>query len=114
MILPGDSMRTTRLVLVAALVLAPSLSACTSGSSCPEGAYKNAETNICIKLPADFQADDKVAKAGDDSYLRIKNTKTFKSFSIWIEKPDDLDKRAKVVENMASGDLKLVASGETS
>jgi hypothetical protein len=103
-----------RLAVVTAPVFIFALSACAGGNSCPEGAYKNAETNVCIKLPADFKADDKVGKAGEASYLTIRNSKTLKSFSIWIEKPDDLDKRAKVVENMASADMKLVASGDTS
>jgi len=105
---------SARLAVVTAPVFAFALSACAGGSNCPEGAYKDAETNVCIKLPADFKADDKVAKAGESSYLTIRNSKTLKSFSIWIEKPDDLDKRAKVIENMASGDMKLVAKGETS
>lgn len=107
-------MRTSALALVSALVFAPGLSACGGGGGCPEGAYKHAETNVCIKLPADFKVDDKVNKAGESSYLRVQNTKTLKSFSIWIEKPEDLGKRAKAVEGMAGGDLKLVASGATS
>ena len=108
-------MRTChRLSLLFALSLAPSVSACASGGSCPDGAYKNSETNVCIKLPADFKADEKVQKSGDSSFMRIQNTKTLKSFTIWIEPPEDLDKRAKIVQNMAGGDLKLVASGDTS
>lgn len=100
---------------VAALAISAfALSACGGGSSCPEGAYKNPESNVCIKLTPDFKADDKVAKAGESSYLRVKNTKTLQSFTIWIEPPEDLDKRAKIVEGMAGGDLKLVEKGDTS
>lgn len=103
------------LVIVSALGLAASLSACGGGGgSCPEGAYQHAETKVCIKLPADFQVDEKASKSGESSYLSVKNTKTLRGFSIWIEKPDDLAKRAAAVEGMASDDMKLVASGATS
>lgn len=90
------------------------LLACKGGGSCVDGAYKDAESGVCLKLPADFKAGDKPSKSGDSSYLSIRNTKTLRSFTIWIEKPDDLDKRAKVVANMAGSDLKLVESGDTS
>jgi hypothetical protein len=89
------------------------LGGCGGGGSCAEGATKNAETGVCIKLPADFKLDDKANKAGDSSYLSVRNTKNLKSFSIWIDKPDDLEKRSKIVQNMASSDMKLVASGDT-
>ena len=108
-------MRTSRgLVLVPALFVAASLSACGGGASCPEGAYKHAETNICIKLPPDYKAEEKASKAGESSYISVRNSKAPKSFSIWIDKPGDLAKQAKITENMASNDLKLVASGDTS
>ena len=101
--------RTIGVFLISAGALA-ALTACGGSGSCAEGATKHAETGVCIKVPPDFKLDDKANKAGDSSYLSVRNTK---SFSIWIEKPDDLDKRAKVVQGMASGDMKLVAGGDT-
>jgi hypothetical protein len=106
----------TRIALATfiAACIAVFISACGGGSSCAEGAYKNAETGICIKLPADFKADDKVMKSGESQYVLLRHAKTFKTFSVWIEKSDDLDKRAKTVENMASSSLVLVEKGDTS
>lgn len=94
--------------------LLAALPACQGGGSCPEGSTKHAETGVCMKLPADLKFDDKAQKVGDATSLRVSNPKTFASFTVWIEKPDDLDKRAKVVTGMAGGDLKLVESGDTS
>jgi hypothetical protein len=106
---------STRIALAVALAAsAVSVTACNGGTKCAEGAYKNAETNVCIKLPADFKADDKVSKSGDNQYITLRNEKTLKTFSIWIEKADDVDKRAKSLEGMASSDLVLVEKGDTS
>ena len=104
---------SARLVLVSGLALAPLLSACGGGGSCPEGAFQESETHVCIKLPADFKAD-KPMKSGESTYIPIRNSKTLKSFTVWLDKSDDLAKRGKIIENMASSDLKMVASGETS
>jgi hypothetical protein len=108
--------KTTRFhgAVVVAIAAAGLSIACKGSGACVEGAYKDGESGVCLKLPAEYKAADKPSKSGDSSYLSVRNTKTFRSFTIWIEKPDDLDKRAKVVANMASSDLKLVDSGDTS
>lgn len=107
--LQASALRFGALLACSSLV---ALTACGGGGSCPEGASKGPE-GVCMKLPADLKFDDKTQKVGDASSLRVSNPKTFQSFTVWIEKPDDLDKRAKAVANMASSDLKLVASGDT-
>lgn len=86
---------------------------CSSSGACAEGATKEAETGVCVKLPAEYKMD-KAQKSGESSMIRVHNDKTLDSFTIWVEKPDDLDKRAKVVANMAGDDNKLVANGDTS
>lgn len=111
-------MRTRRRVVACSALahasLAALVAACGGGGDCPAGSFKHSQSSICLKLPANFQPDEKVATSGESSYLRVKNSNTLRSFTVWIEKPDDLDKRAKAVEKMASAELKLVASGETS
>ena len=104
--------RTTGIILLSAGAIT-ALAGCNSGASCAEGATKHAETGVCIKLPADYKLEDKANKAGDSSYISVRNPKTFKNFSIWLDKVDDLDKHAKIIKNMESKDLKLVASGDT-
>src|SRR5829696_7298550 len=104
--------RTTGIILLSAGAIA-TLAACNSGASCAEGATKHAESGVCIKLPADYKLEDKANKAGDSSYISVRNSKTPKGFSIWLDKVDDLDKHAKIVKNMESKDMKLVASGDT-
>ena len=84
---------------------------CGKGMDCAEGAYKSADPAFCIKLPADYQAD-KAMKSGENSYVGMRNSKTGRSFTVWLDKPEDLDKRAKAVAGMAGGDLKLVTSGD--
>ncbi len=108
----------TKTKLLTTLALATALASfattgCNGSGACADGASKNAETGVCLKVSGDMKLEDKVSKSGDTSYLHVRDAKTFKSFTIWIEKPDDLDKRAKIVGNMAGGDLKLVASGDT-
>lgn len=105
---------SARLAVVTAPVLAFALSACAGGSSCPEGAHKDADTNVCIKLPPDYTAEKNVKTSEGGGYIRVRNPKTLQSFSIYIEPPEDLDKRAKIVEGMAGGDLTLIAKGDTS
>src|SRR4051812_32203125 len=85
---------------------------CNKGMECPEGTYKSADPAFCIKVPDGFKADDKPMKSGDTTYVNIRNQKNFHSFTIWFDKQEDLDKRAKIVANMAGSDLKLVASGD--
>jgi hypothetical protein len=96
-----------------ALAIGGPLLGCHGGANCVDGASTNAETGVCLKVSGDFKLEDKAQKVGDSSSLAVRNSKTFHSFTIWIEKPDDLDKRAKAVAGMASKDLKLVASGDT-
>jgi hypothetical protein len=105
-------MRALTIAMAASVGFA--LLGCGGGGSCAEGATKHEGTGLCMKLPADFKFDDKPMKAGETEYLRVKNTKTLGSFTIWLDKPEDLEKRAKIVENMASNDLKLVEKGDTS
>jgi hypothetical protein len=105
----------TRIALVLALATSvPFVTACGDGAKCADGAYKNAETNVCLKLPPGYKADDKVSKSGETQSIALRDAKTSESFTIWIDKPDDLDKRAKSLEGMANSDLVLVEKGDTS
>lgn len=86
---------------------------CHGGVTCADGASKNPDTGVCLKVSGDYKLEDKASKAGDASSLAVRHAKTFHSFTIWIEKPADLAARAKVVAGMETSDLKLVASGDT-
>jgi hypothetical protein len=101
------------LALALTLVASSGLMACKGSAKCADGAATNAETGVCIKTTGDYKLEDKAQKVGDSSSLQVRNPKTFHGPTIWIEQPDDLDKRAKGVAGMAGGDLKLVASGDT-
>jgi hypothetical protein len=100
------------LVASTAAALLSTSTGCGKGG-CVEGAYKHAASGVCLKLSPDLKADEKINGTGTTTSIRVSNSKTYGSFTIWIEPPDDLSKRASVVEKMAGDDLKLVESGDT-
>lgn len=110
--MPKNATLTT-IALAITLGAIPFGAGCNTSGACVDGASKNAATGVCLKLPDHLKMEENPSKSGESSMLRVRDPKTFKSFTIWIEKPDDLDTRAKTVGNMAGGDLKLVASGDT-
>jgi hypothetical protein len=73
----------TRIALVLALATSvPFVTACGDGAKCADGAYKNAETNVCLKLPPGYKADDKVSKSGETQSIALRDAKTSESFTI--------------------------------
>jgi hypothetical protein len=95
-----------------ALVSLSVVAGCGGGGSCAEGATKEPTTGVCMKLPPDFSFEK--PSSSEPTSLRVKNAKTFHSITVYLDKPEDLDKQAKTIENMAGGDLKIVAKGDTS
>jgi hypothetical protein len=97
--------------VVGVVAVATSTGCKGAGGSCVDGAYKDADTGVCLKLGGNLAAE-KARKVGQSSSMTVRDSKTLHTFAVWIEPADGLAKRAKAVENMASSDLMLVDKGD--